>query len=100
VKVRFRPEAAAELLHARDWYASRETGLGDEFAAAVDATVNRVVAHPRAFRALPRVPGVRRAQLRRFPFVLLFRVLASETIEVIAVAHMRRRPGYWQRRLR
>jgi len=100
VKVRFRPDAAAELLQARDWYAGRESGLGDEFATAVDATVDRVAARPLAFRVLPRVPTIRRAQLRRFPFVLLFRVLTGDVIEVIAVAHMRRKPGYWRVRLR
>jgi toxin ParE1/3/4 len=100
VRVRFRPEAAAELLQARDWYAGRESGLGDEFAAAVDAAVDRVAARPLAFRVLPRVPSIRRAQLRRFPFVLLFRMLTGDVIEVIAVAHMRRRPGYWKTRLR
>jgi len=100
VRVRFRPEAADELLRARDWYASRESGLGDEFVAAVDAAVDRVMARPLAFRVLPRVPSIRRAQLRRFPFVLLFRVLTGDVVEVIAVAHMRRRPGYWQSRLR
>jgi hypothetical protein len=54
-----------------------------------------------AFRVLPRVPTIRRAQLRRFPFVLLFRLLAGDVIEVmIALAHMRRKPGYWTARLR
>lgn len=100
MKVRFRPEAAAELSQARDWYAGRESGLGHEFVAAVDAAVDRVVARPLAFRVLPRVPSIRRAQLRRFPFVLLFRMLTGDVIEVIAVAHMRRRPGYWKARLR
>jgi toxin ParE1/3/4 len=100
VKVRFRPEAAAELRHARDWYATREHGLGTEFVAAVDAAVDRVAARPLAFRLLPSVPSVRRAPLRRFPFVLLFRVLTADVIEVIAVAHMRRRPGYWKTRIR
>jgi hypothetical protein len=46
------------------------------------------------------VPTVRRAQLRRFPFLLLFRVLGREVIEILAVAHMRRRPNYWKRRAR
>ena len=100
MRFRFRPEAAEELLRARDWYASRVSELGDRFAAAIDATVQRVTARPLAFRVLPRVPSIRRAQLRRFPFTLLFRVLAGDVIEVVAVAHMRRRPGYWQIRLR
>jgi hypothetical protein len=68
--------------------------------AAVDAAVDRVIARPLAFRVLPRVPTIRRAQLQRFPFVLLFRVITGDMVEVIAVAHMRRRPGYWKSRMR
>jgi len=32
--------------------------------------------------------------LRRFPFGVVYRVLAGE-IQVVAVAHHRRKPGYW-----
>jgi plasmid stabilization system protein ParE len=100
VTVRFRPEAAAELREARDWYAAREEHLGDQFLAAVDAAVRRVVARPKAFPVVPLVPLVRRAQLHRFPFTIVFRMLGEEGIEVLAVAHMRRRPGYWRARTR
>lgn len=45
--------------------------------------------------AIPeRYPGVRQAQLRRFPYLLVFRLL-GEAIEVIAVAHAHRAPRYW-----
>lgn len=100
MKVRFRREAAAEVREARKWYAERDSELGDRFVAAVDVCVERVAARPLAFSGVPRVPSVRRAQLRRFPFSLLFRLLAGDVIEVLAVAHMRRRPGYWRRRAR
>jgi plasmid stabilization system protein ParE len=100
VKVRFRPEAAVELREARAWYAAREKDLGQQFVAAVDAAVKRIAMRPHAFPALPRPTTVRRAQLRRFPFVVLFRILGHEMIEVLAVAHARRRPGYWRSRVR
>lgn len=41
--------------------------------------------------------GVRRYVLRRFPFLIVYRVLESQ-VEVIAVTHARRRPGYWKSR--
>jgi len=39
--------------------------------------------------------GTRRATLRRFPYLVVFREVATR-VEIIAVAHGRRRPSYWQ----
>jgi plasmid stabilization system protein ParE len=60
----------------------------------------------RAFDAIGRNPmhyllhdfGTRRLVLRRFPFVIVFRE-AANGVEIIAIAHGRRRPGYWRDRL-
>jgi len=42
--------------------------------------------------------GTHRMVLRRFPFVIVFRSAAAG-VEIIAIAHARRRPGYWRERL-
>jgi hypothetical protein len=42
--------------------------------------------------------GVRRFLLPRFPFAIGY-VVEGETITVLAVTHLRRRPGYWLRRV-
>jgi len=39
----------------------------------------------------------RRFGLRRFPFGLIYRITSSG-VQIIAVAHRRRRPGYWRQR--
>jgi plasmid stabilization system protein ParE len=39
----------------------------------------------------------RRYLLRRFPYAVIYRAQA-ERVLVVAVAHMRRRPGYWRGR--
>jgi toxin ParE1/3/4 len=41
--------------------------------------------------------GTRKYLLRRFPYAVIYRV-TDEAIEVVAVAHGRRRPGYWKTR--
>jgi hypothetical protein len=41
--------------------------------------------------------GVRYFILRRFPYTLHYEIDAS-IVTVLAVAHQRRRPGYWQKR--
>ena len=42
---------------------------------------------------------IRRALLTRFPYAIVFLIM-SEEIRVLAVAHAKRRPGYWLNRLR
>jgi hypothetical protein len=48
-RVSFRPEAEAEALETRDWYEGRRPGLGAEFRAAVEETIERLD-NPMQFR--------------------------------------------------
>lgn len=48
--VSFRPEAEAETLETRDWYEGRRPGLGAEFRAALDETIERIADNPMQFR--------------------------------------------------
>lgn len=70
-RVSFRPEAEAEALETRDWYEGRRRGLGAEFRAALDETVDRIANNAMQFC---RVRGeTRRAVLNRFPYAVYFR---------------------------
>lgn len=46
-----RPKAEDEVLEAREWYETRRSGLGREFAQAVDEIVSRIIEHPLAYQA-------------------------------------------------
>ena len=95
LEVLFRPQAEDEVLEVRRWYDGRRDGLGDEFAAEVDALVARIAATPLAFQ---RVRGeTRRGVLNRFPYAIYFRPTTNEII-VLAV-HGRQDPSRWQHRL-
>jgi plasmid stabilization system protein ParE len=98
VKLRLdvRPEAQADLLEARDWYKRRRAGLGDEFVDVVDELFARIAESPTLFAAS--VGDVRRAKLKRFPYVVYYRILA-ERLEVIGVLHGSRHSRVWQRRI-
>jgi hypothetical protein len=37
---------------------------------------------------------------RRFPYILYYRLVDADEVLIVAVAHARRRPGYWLRRSR
>jgi toxin ParE1/3/4 len=94
-RVLFRPQAESELIEAHAWYDERRLGLGALFAASVERAIERIVETPLAY---PRVHGeTRRAVLRRFPYVLYFRVLQEEVV-ILAVMHGRWRPARWQSR--
>lgn len=94
--VKFRPAAAADVFETREHYEKQREGLGDQFADAVDETVSLIAAEPELFSVVWR--EVRRTKLRRFPYVVYYRILAERT-EIIAVIHGSRHPRTWQDRV-
>lgn len=86
-------EAEAEFRAAIEHYNEQRAGLGGEFRAAVEAAVERVRKNPSAF-APHGDEGVRKCVLRRFPYTVFYMEL-EQTLWVVAIAHHRRRPGYW-----
>jgi plasmid stabilization system protein ParE len=89
------PEAEDDLEGARAWYEHRVPGLGAEFIAVVREALETIERSPMLF-PLERA-DVRKAVLRRFPYVIRF-VDLTEVISVIAVFHVRRDPAAWHRR--
>ena len=100
-RVRFEDEAEAEYRAAGRWYEDRSVGLGLEFLDAVDDTIDQIVRMPHAGSPVSRLPLdllVRRAPVKRFPYHVVY-LEAETTIRVLAIAHERRKPGYWKSRL-
>ena len=92
----WRPEAEADLLAARDWYECQRSGFGDEFADAVEVMVERIEAMPELYAIV--LHAVRRGKLRRFPYLIYYRVLSNQ-IELLAVLHSSRDATVWQSRI-
>lgn len=91
----FHPDAAVELRAAVEWYRTRSIRAGDEFIEELDLAIEMVLQSPTRWT---RVFGPwRRYVLRRFPFLIVYREAATG-IEIVAIAHGRRRPGYWRQR--
>jgi plasmid stabilization system protein ParE len=93
----FHQEAGAEYDAAFDWYLARSSDAALSFDAEVDRALKHIIQAPRRWAAGSY--GTRRFLLRQFPFILVYRERASGSIQVVAVAHTSRRPGYWKRRL-
>src|SRR5678809_549509 len=95
MRVSFHPEAVAESAAAHDWYRERSPRAAARFLAEIDRAIARILERPTC--GAEHRSGTRRYPFRRFPFVLVYRVLRSE-IQVLAIAHGKRRPGYWRHR--
>ena len=94
-------EAEQELAAAVDWYEER-AGLGRELLLAVRGAARQIARRPASFQLVANIPavlGVRRYLMQGFPYAVVFVELA-EQVHVIAIAHLKRRPGYWRVRVR
>ena len=96
MRVEFHEEAAAEYDAAFDWYLERSSDAALKFDAEVDRALTQILSAPHRWAVGPH--QTRKFLLRQFPFVLIYRERASGDIEVVAVAHTSRKPGYWKRR--
>jgi plasmid stabilization system protein ParE len=94
--VHFHRLAARELRQACEWYEMRGVGLGQALAAEVDWASEQIAAAPDRWPTFRR--NYRWFRLHRFPYVLYYNVVEPSRVLVLAVAHGRRRPGYWLHR--
>jgi len=93
----FHDEAAAEYDAAFDWYRERNPDAALKFDAEVDRALAHIIEPPRRWASGPH--RTRRFLLRQFPFTLVYRERTSANIQVVAVDHTSRNPGYWKERL-
>ena len=97
MKVRFRAEAAADVLRARKWYDQQRQALGDEFVEALEQLIDLISTFPAAAGEIG--AGHRRAVLRRFPYSLYYGI-DQDVIDVVACLHNARSDDLWPTRLR
>lgn len=98
--VRIGEEAEVELRESVAWYERHRRGLGREFLAAVNSAIGRLESDPRIGSSVHGVEDeeIRRIFVRRFPFHVVYLEL-PDRLQVLAVAHDRRRPAYWRDRI-
>jgi len=93
--VDYLPGARRDFDESFDWYAQRSAPAAVRFVNAVDAALRAVAANPERFAAVDALH--RECPVRRFPFRIIYRVVEGRVV-VVAVAHAKRRPGYWKDR--
>lgn len=89
-------EAALEEYDASlDYYIGRDEQVARSFVAEFEASVEQIVANPTRWRKEGEV--VRIYRMPNFPYSLIYRERNGNVI-LVALAHHRRRPGYWRAR--
>lgn len=92
----FHPASPREIKAAHAWYLQQSVQSADGFYEELLPALDHVQRQPRLYPAHSH--GTQRVMLDRYPFAIVYRELLNE-IQIIAVAHAKRRPGYWARRL-
>lgn len=94
-------DAERELDYVVEWYESERPGLGLEFLDAYDSTIEYALGFPEAGIPWPsqtRRRDIRSFRISRFPYTVIATTI-DNTFIVVAIAHDKRRPGYWRIRL-
>lgn len=90
------PEAQAEITGSLKYLEERDPILAEDLDAKIDSAVQMIAAKPGTW---PRyIHGTKRYLLDRFPYSVIYRE-KNGAIQIIALAHHRRKPGYWSKRI-
>ena len=95
VEVRLHPNAEWELRAAYIWYLERNPIVAEAFQIEADHAVQVVSEHPERWPHL--TESIQRYVFPRFPFSLIYQA-RSQWLEVVAIAHQKRKPDYWTER--
>ena len=93
--VLFHPEAVTEARATRKWYEERSPKAAEGFLSELDHAIEQITESPERWPIY--IEGTRRYLFRRYPFFIVYREVGT-TIQVLAVAHGYRKPGYWKER--
>ena len=91
------PAAEAEYLESIAYYESKRPGLGASYLAEFERVMELICEAPQR-NPVENRPDLRRMRMKKFPYTVLYREKAG-SVQVLAVAHHRRRPQYWLGRL-
>ncbi len=96
-EVQIRRAAELDMAEAQVWYETQRAGLGAEFRSEVSSVIDRLAANPHIYQIVHR--DIRRAIVRRFPYLVWYRVTA-ETVIVLGCTYGGRDPERVGARLR
>lgn len=95
---RFLLAARNEFDAAIDWYEARSTTAAPKLIAAVYAVVRTICDMPQSGERWRDREDVRTFPIAELPYIVVYLIEPTEIV-IVAIAHAKRRPGYWSRRL-
>lgn len=96
MRLEFFDDAAAEIEEDRAWYLERSGSAEAGFLRELDHAIQQVADAPLQWPQY--LAGTRRYVFPTYPYSLVYFV-EDDVINVVAVAHDKKRPGYWRKRL-
>ncbi|MFA6567974.1 MAG: type II toxin-antitoxin system RelE/ParE family toxin [Victivallales bacterium] len=93
--VKFHPESQIELFEAVQYYEHQQKDLGKRFLLSLQDAILSIQINPLVYQFAD--DNYQKCRVSKFPYGIVFRD-GKEFIEVIAVIHLRRKPGYWKKR--
>ena len=95
------PEALDEYSAAAKWYETNRLGWGGVFMDAVDAAIESILDPSISwgfYRGRRHTPQIYSRSVAGFPFDIIY-LRFDDEVYVVAYAHERRQPGYWEQRI-
>jgi len=92
MRIEYHPAIAAELEEIRDYYESCSLGLGTDFIDEFERQVLAIAAMPNRWMVVR--DDLRRSLMKRFPYVIMFRIAGNDWIRVTVVKHEKRHPAF------
>ena len=92
MRLEFHPDTAKDVQDAVRYFENQRPGLADEFQLEVSEALDRICASPSRF---PKIEAnIRRCLVHRFPYSILYRIVAGKRIRILVIRHHRRHPKY------
>lgn len=96
MRVQLANGAQRDFAEGLRWYRKRSDWAAEGFIDETNRAITRLVQDPERNRQIR--PNVRALRIKRYPYSLIY-LIQPGTIIIVAIAHEKRRPDYWKRRL-
>jgi plasmid stabilization system protein ParE len=97
MRVQLADGAKRDFADGLRWYRKRSDQAANHFIEETNNTIAKILKAPARNRQIR--PDIRTIRIKRYPYSLIY-LIHPDSIIIVAVAHSKRRPGYWSRRLK
>lgn len=96
-KYKFHPDALQEFQVQADYYKKINIDLSDRFYLTIEKIISQIRKFPQSGTKVSR--RILKNFRKEFPFTVFYSVIDDDSLFILAVAHQKRRPGYWKTNL-